>query len=143
MLEPLEITGEIVKIGKVIYERVQLVKANRAQCQRLAERIQIVVGALDNLDQIEDSKHFREALMHMQGTLNECLDFVTRFTKKGSVKTESKLRYLKFCSFYIHAVMNNLLKLSILDIIILRRSARVLFFIRKNCRISSNPVQNI
>jgi len=54
-----------------------------------------------------------------------------------------------FCIFsinapYLHvAATNNSLKLLILDAINPRRSARVLFFVRKHCRISSNAVQKI
>jgi len=68
---------------------------------------------------------------------------------KGELENQVLSILSPFCIFSINApclhvaATNNSLKLLILDAINPRRSARVLFFIRKLCRISSNAVQKI
>lgn len=82
MLDALSLIKEVVSVGTEIYNKAQVVKANKAQSQRLAERINIIIGTLQNLEDVKDSQHFRKALTDFKNTLKSCLDFINQFSQK-------------------------------------------------------------
>lgn len=82
MMEPLEAIENIYTIAKLIYDQVQLAKANKAQCRQLAERVRIIEKSLRGLQQVSSQQHFKEALHLLKTKLNECADFISGFSGK-------------------------------------------------------------
>lgn len=74
-----ELVGKIAAVAATVYDHVQLVKANKARCQRLAERIEIIVTALQGLDQLSESRQFRKGLEDLLGLVQEVSQFVQKF----------------------------------------------------------------
>lgn len=86
-----EIAQSVFKIAKMIYDRVQLVKANQAQFKRLVARIQVVQAAINKLDQIPESEDFIKGLDMLQDCLKETLTFINEFS--GQSKWYQKAIY--------------------------------------------------
>lgn len=82
MFEPMEAIQIICSITKAIYDQVQSVKANKAQCQRLYQRIDTITQTLRGLDQIPDSDQFRQGLNDLQICLEGCQAFIQQFIDK-------------------------------------------------------------
>jgi serine/threonine protein kinase len=82
MLEPTQAIVVIYSITKVIHDQIQLVKANKAQCVRLYQRIDIITQALRGLDQIPDSAQFKQGLNNLQTCVEGCQTFIEQFTDK-------------------------------------------------------------
>lgn len=82
-MDPVSAIENIYSVAKVIYEQVQLVKANKTQFRRLVERIKIVEAAVKGLERIKDKKQYEPGLNELLHTLNECLDFAKKFSKSS------------------------------------------------------------
>lgn len=70
----------IYSLATAIYNQVQLVQANKQQCVSLARNIQVIQTAVQSLEAKTAQTHFQEGLKDLHTCLQECLDFVTRFT---------------------------------------------------------------
>ena len=67
-------------VASLIYNQVQLVKANQAQCRTLVKRIKIVESAVKGLEKSQDKKQYEQGLNELFEGLNRCLDFVKQFS---------------------------------------------------------------
>lgn len=76
----------IYTVANTIYTQVKLAKANKTQCQRMAERITIILTAVKNLNKIKEAEaeHFRPALMTLLTCLKECQKLIEKFSKEQS-----------------------------------------------------------
>lgn len=79
-MEPIETLKKIFEVGKFIYDRVQTVKANKAQCLRFYDRVKIVLDACQGLDKATNLERYRAGLEALEKTLNESLQFITKFS---------------------------------------------------------------
>ena len=82
MLDPLSALRNIYSVTKLIYDQVQLVKANQEQCKRLAERIGIIEQSVHNLDQITDKSQYEKGLNDLLAGLQNCLQFMTQLSSE-------------------------------------------------------------
>lgn len=84
MLGTQEAIGLIFKTAKFIYEQVETAKANRAQCNRLSIRINIMVAAIKPLDALPATKkqQYQPGLNAFYDTLVEALELVTKLSNK-------------------------------------------------------------
>ena len=82
MLEPTQAIAVIYSVTKIIHDQVQLVKANKAQCVRLYQRIDIITQALRGLDQIPDSAQFKQGLNNLQTCVEGCQTVIQQFIDK-------------------------------------------------------------
>lgn len=73
--------GTIFNIAKGIYDQVQKVKANKQQCQRLAERVRVVEQAVRGLEKLPNRAQYEPGLKTLQDTLGETLVFIQKFTE--------------------------------------------------------------
>lgn len=75
---------EIFSVGMMISQQISLAKINRAQCIRLGERITIIINAVRGLEQLTDNaaQRYLVPLEKLHNTLQECLTFVTAYSKK-------------------------------------------------------------
>ncbi len=80
----LEIIESIYSIAKKVRNRSKLVKANMAQCNTLADRVDIVVAAVNNLEKIPNNEQYKPGLEAFEVCLKECLEFVDEYTKEKS-----------------------------------------------------------
>jgi tRNA A-37 threonylcarbamoyl transferase component Bud32 len=79
-LDPTSALQNIYAVASVIYAQVQLVKANKEQCKRLAERVQVIEGAVRGLDKIQDKSQYKQGLNDLLGGLNDALAFMKKFS---------------------------------------------------------------
>ncbi len=77
------VLGSIFGLGKKIYLKVGLVKANKLQCQRLAHRIALIESAIKGLEKIPQSQNFEQGLQHLEQCLQESLDFINQFIQQN------------------------------------------------------------
>jgi serine/threonine protein kinase len=82
MISITDILHSIYAVTKLIYDQVQQVKANQAQCQRLYERVTIVTQAIKQLETVKDAEHYRSGLFALQKCLQNCLALVQTFVQK-------------------------------------------------------------
>lgn len=80
--DPFGIVESIFGIATIIYQQVQLVKANKAQFVRISERIGVIESAIRGLDQIPDSTQYRNGLIAFHSSLKKCLAFIQEFGSK-------------------------------------------------------------
>ena len=73
----------IYEVSKLIYDQVQLVRANEAQCKRLNERVQVVVSSARGLEQLNDISHYKKPLQALKVCLEEDCNFIGKFTKSS------------------------------------------------------------
>lgn len=73
----------IYSVAKLIYDQVKLVKANKQQCTRLAERVRIVESTVQGLSKITDKKQYQRALNDLLDGLKKCLAFIKQFSEAG------------------------------------------------------------
>ena len=86
MIEPTEAIQYIYTLCKLIYDHVQVVKGNQAQCQRLAERVQkIVLPAVQGLEKIKDCTQFKGGLNAICTCLAECESFIKSYTDSNKL----------------------------------------------------------
>ncbi len=74
-----DIAKGVFKVAELIYDRVQSVKANKSQCERLVERIRVIEAAVSGLEEIPESDHFKQGLALLEKTLKESLQFINQF----------------------------------------------------------------
>ena len=74
-----DIAQGVFQVAQLIYERVQLVKANKSQCERLVERIHVIESAISDLDAIPESEHFKQGLTLLEKCLGDSLKFINQF----------------------------------------------------------------
>lgn len=79
-MDPTSAIENIYSVAKIIYDQVQLVKANKTQFKRLVERIRIVESAVKGLEGVKDKKQYELGLNELLKTLNECLEFAKKFS---------------------------------------------------------------
>ncbi len=84
----LSIVKDIVDVGLLISQQIKKAKINLAQCQRLGERITIVVEAVRGLEGLSASaaQRYVMPLTQLQSILTECLTFVTVYNTKSFAK---------------------------------------------------------
>jgi len=80
MLDPIDTLGNIYSVAKLIYDQVQLVKANQQQCNRLVNRIRIIESSVHRLDDITDKAQYQNGLKDLQSLLEESLSLITKFS---------------------------------------------------------------
>jgi len=85
MLDPVSALQNIYSVTKLIYDQVQLVKANQEQCKRLAERIGIIEQSVHNLDQITDKSQYEKGLNDLLAGLQNCLQFMKQLSAVGAL----------------------------------------------------------
>lgn len=112
MFEPVEAIQIVCSIATAIYDQVQLVKANQAQFQSLAKRIQLIEASLRGLDKIPDSLQFKSALNCFKDCLDDCLTFTREFTdrhwfKRALLASNYRVRFDK---------LNDQIKQSMMDL---------------------------
>lgn len=76
-LDPTAVLNGIFTVAQAIYDRVQLVKANRSQCKTLADRIEVIVLALKGLKELPRSENFIIALQRMHVHVCERFELFT------------------------------------------------------------------
>jgi hypothetical protein len=62
MLDPKSAIENIYAVAKLIYDQVQLVQANKAQCGSLAARVKIIEEAVRGLESIKDKSNYQQGL---------------------------------------------------------------------------------
>lgn len=84
MLSPQDAIGLIYNVANQIYTQVQTAKANREQCKRLQERIQIMVTAIKPLENLkpEEKKTYQRGLNAFYETLLSAYELVRKFSNK-------------------------------------------------------------
>ncbi len=80
----LEIIESIYSIAKKVRNRSKLVKANMAQCNTLADRVDIVIAAVNNLEKAANKEQYEPGLIAFELCLKECLEFVDEYAKEKS-----------------------------------------------------------
>ena len=71
-MDPLSLVQNIIAVASFIYRLPGEVKANKAQCKRIAGRVQAIIGPIKDLNNAEISKtSVKTALIGLQDCLNE------------------------------------------------------------------------
>lgn len=83
MIDPKSAIENIYIVAKLIYDQVQLVKANKAQCVSLANRVKIVEEAVRGLDKLGNRQQYDAALKDLLEGLKSCLELVKKFSESG------------------------------------------------------------
>lgn len=86
MVAVTDILSNIYTITKAIYDQVQQAKANKAQCQRLYERILIATQAIKQLEKIKDAERYRPGLFALQKCLQNCAEYIKTFADQSWFK---------------------------------------------------------
>ncbi len=81
MLDVKSALENIYTVAKLIYDQVQLVKANKEQCSKLAERVKIIEQSVRGLGKIENMSHYQKALNDLLDNLKQCLEFIKKFSE--------------------------------------------------------------
>ena len=79
-MDPIGMAQTIYGLGKQIYAQVEQAKANKSQCQRLAERVGIVERSIRGLD-LKKGNH-SAGLQDLIKILEGCLELVHKFSNK-------------------------------------------------------------
>lgn len=82
----LETVKKIAAVALQIYKQVQLVKGNKKQCKRLADRVKSIMQSLDGLDAYPDTKKFNLALGDLKKCLDDCLSIMKELAKEHWLK---------------------------------------------------------
>lgn len=79
------ILGDIFTVAQAIYEHVNLVKANKAQCNQLALRIKIIESAVRGLEKLPNlnKNQYETGLRDLLTGLQECLKFIQQFVQSS------------------------------------------------------------
>lgn len=73
----------IYTLAQKIYAQYQLVKANKAQCQRFHERTQVIIAAIQKLEHLPDKKQYEPGLNALSTTLSEALELMQAFSQSN------------------------------------------------------------
>ena len=80
--------GQIINLGKLIYEQCENMKYCRKQCQRLGNRVQGLLQPLEKL-QAQGKKNLTDditaALSRFEGVLKEANQQIEKFSKKSNI----------------------------------------------------------
>lgn len=81
-----DLLNGIYKVANTIYAQVKLAKANKIQCQRLAERIAIILSAVKKLETIKETEAeaYRPGLDALSSCLSECQKLIEKFSSEKS-----------------------------------------------------------
>jgi hypothetical protein len=90
MLDAIE---KITAVGKAIYDQAQLVKKNGKRCRTLANRINILMPALEELKKRPNLSTYRPALDALSACLVECQNLIQLHTNPS--RTKAFIRFLK------------------------------------------------
>ncbi|MHA7841442.1 MAG: protein kinase [Gammaproteobacteria bacterium] len=85
----LAILGGVTALAGKVIEQASQAKANKAQCARLAERIDVIRTAIDGLEETRlkaDPSRYARVLRQLKQTLLECQEVVTKLSGRGWVK---------------------------------------------------------
>ena len=80
------LVATVCDIGMAIYEQFKLAYANKAQCKRLAERVQIICESVRGLDVTRNVSHYIAALQKLESTLRSCLELIQKFSDRSWFK---------------------------------------------------------
>ena len=94
-MDPEAIAKTIFKVATLIYSRVQLAKANKNQCSRLAQRIKQVIDSVGGLETLPNNDRFIASLNGLLQILNECHALIDQFTGESWFKRVIKARSSK------------------------------------------------
>ena len=94
-MDPEAIAKALFKIATLIYSRVQLAKANKNQCIRLAQRIKQVMDSVAGLETLPNNDRFVASLNALLQILNECHALIDQFTGESWFKRVIKARSSK------------------------------------------------
>lgn len=83
---PLSILKSIVSISNNIYKQAAIAKSNKKKIARLADRLKVVVSAIENLTELPRQQQFIEALQALEITVKEIEKFNEEFIDKTSVQ---------------------------------------------------------
>lgn len=83
-MNPLPIIGDIIDYGIKIYKFIDTVKGNKKQCERLAERVTIVIDAL-NLESDEAQEYPSKGLEDLKDVIVKAVNFVESFTNQNTI----------------------------------------------------------
>lgn len=86
MLSPQDAISGIYKVTKLIYDQVQLVKANKKQCQRLSERVRIVEQAVKDLEKAPEVSRYEAGLNALHHCLTNALAFIEKFSASNRLE---------------------------------------------------------
>lgn len=86
-MTPLAILTDIIKIAKLINDRVHLVKSNQQKLLSLSETVQRVVASLQGLSTLPNQKQFKDSLEALQTCLIEANKFVRVLSKIGRMES--------------------------------------------------------
>jgi len=93
-MNPFDLIHEIYNIYLTISSYVETAQANKEQCQRLTNRLKIIVDTLMGLKEIKDTQSFCKALTELKAHIEECEKFIQEFTnKKGLMKIIKSGKY--------------------------------------------------
>lgn len=80
-MDAIGIIEQIYGVTKKIYDQVKLAEANKAQCQELGSRVQLIESTIRglNMDATPNTEAYRATLKEMLKSLNESLEFIKNF----------------------------------------------------------------
>lgn len=87
----MDLMGIVFSLAMQVKEKVELVEANKSQCQRLAERIDIVIESIRGLETLPDSENFKQGLKALESCLYNCIELVDTFNKKKRFEFARKI----------------------------------------------------
>ena len=70
----------IYVVARLIYDQVQLVKANQAQCRTLVKRIKIIETAVKGLEKVQDKKQYDQGLNELLEGLQQFLELIKQYS---------------------------------------------------------------
>lgn len=78
-MDSISLIKDIFNLADAIYQQIKKANANQAQCQRLGERINVVMSSLKGLNEIPQTQNFKDALIFLKNNLEECRKFINKF----------------------------------------------------------------
>lgn len=80
----IDIFTNVFSAAKLLYDTNELVKANKAQCKVLVQRVEIAMTAVKGLEKTPNNERYRPGLIALENCLKNCQSFIASFTKKKS-----------------------------------------------------------
>jgi len=77
-----ELALGVFEIGFIVLEQIYQAQANKAQCERLKERVVIVCSAVMGLDIVAKAQQYMLALRKLEATLKQCQILTEKFSSK-------------------------------------------------------------
>lgn len=85
-MDPIALLQNIYDLIKSIKEQAKKVQGNQQQCQRLAQRIQLITDSLKGIDATKPKAGLQACLTHLQQSLQEALDLMKEYSQKSWFK---------------------------------------------------------